>query len=245
MAAGSGVLALVGGDEFKPGNEPHDTLLIESARELGADRSAFVVASAAARHDPDAVVATARAWFASLGATVEELPLRTRRQADDPAIVALAASGSLFYLAGGDPGLVVRVLEGTPAWAAIVDAWRRGAALAGSSAGAMALGALTLIRARHPGDARRDARPALDIVPGIAVAPHFETFGHRWVPEARGAVATAGGVIVGIDERTAAVWTDGAWRALGAGAVTVIGDGQQAFRDGAAIEGLPAPATGR
>jgi cyanophycinase len=236
------VLALVGGDEFMPGNEQQDELLVREARRLGAGRQAFVIASAAVRQAPDQAVATARAWFAGLGLEIEELPLRTRRQGSDPGIVEQASRGGLFYLAGGDPGLVVRLLEGTPAWSAAVDAWRGGAILAGSSAGAMAMGSWTLLRARHPGDARRDARPALGLVRGIAVAPHYETFGHRWVPEALPAVRAAGGQIVGIDERTAAVWQDGVWSVVGPGAVTVVAGDIHRFEPGE--RGLPLPEPG-
>ncbi len=58
-----------------PSNEPQDELLIRS---FGRHRQAFVIATAATRQDPDRAVATATDWFASLGLTVEELPLRTR-----------------------------------------------------------------------------------------------------------------------------------------------------------------------
>lgn len=238
-----GVLALVGGDEFKPGNEPQDELLVRTAESLGTERPAFIVASAAARQDPDRAVATARNWFAGLGLVVEELPLRTRRQGSDSGIAEQARSARFVYLAGGDPGLVVQLLASTPAWAAIVDAWRAGAVLAGSSAGAMAMGSWTLIRARHPGDVRRDARQALELLAGIAVAPHFDTFGHRWVPEALPAVRAAGGRILGLDERTAAVWADGEWRAMGAGGVTLIGDSVRRFAAGEHGLPLPSPAT--
>lgn len=236
---GPGALALVGGDEFKPGNEPQDELLIREAGRSGLRGPAFIVASAAARHDPDRAVATAQAWFAGLGLEVEELPIRTRRQAADPAIVDLARQARFVYLAGGDPGLVVRLLEGTPAWAALLDAWRAGAVLAGSSAGAMALGSWTLIRARHPGDVHRDARPALGLVAGIAVAPHFETFGHRWIPEALPTIRGAGGRILGLDERTAAVWLAGDWRILGAGGATLIDGSTRRFAAG--DRGVPLP----
>jgi cyanophycinase len=239
-----GPLALVGGDEFRPGNEPQDELLVRAAGAAKPDTPAFVIVSAAVRHEPDRAVATARAWFAGLGLEVAELPLRTRGQARDRGIVALAASGGFFYLAGGDPGQVVRILERSRAWEAIVDAWRRGAVLAGSSAGAMAFGSWTLVRARYPGDARRDARPALGLVPGLAIVPHFETFGHRWVPEAREPIAEAGGVLLGLDERTAAIWQDGEWRAHGAGAVTVIARDERRSASGQPIEGLPSPMTG-
>ena len=238
-----GPLALVGGDEFRPGNEAADRLLIDAVRATDPARPAFVVVSAVVRHDPDRAVATASAWFAGLGLTVEELPVRTRRQALDPAIAERAASGSFFYLAGGDPGVVVELLRDSLVWTAIVDAWRKGAVLAGSSAGAMAMGAWTLLRARRPGDAARQARPALGLVPGIAVAPHFGSFGATWVPSARPFLREHGGVLLGLDERTAAIWQAGRWTAVGEGTVTVI-DGASEHRAAAGepIEGLPGPA---
>jgi cyanophycinase len=141
---------------------------------------------------------------------------------------------------GGDPGLVASVLLGSEAWAAIARAWAGGAALAGSSAGAMALCEATLVRATWPDRRRRRPVPALGLVPGTAVLPHYDTFGERWIESAREAAPEL--VLLGLDERTAAVW-DGAWRAAGAGAVTVIVEGERRrFETGSRIEGLPDPA---
>src|SRR6185436_14044427 len=106
-----------------------------------------------------------------------------------------------FYLTGGDPGLVVDVLRDSPVWRAIAAAWRRGAALAGSSAGAMALGEWTLIRKAYPGHAQRRSKPALDLVAGVAVVPHFDTFGHRWVDSVLAVPPAEDVVIVGVDTR--------------------------------------------
>ena len=59
------------------------------------------------------------------------------------------------------------------------------------------------------------------------------------------AIAGAYVVLLGIDERTAALWEAGSWRALGDGGVTVITCGDRNhFASGEAIEGLPAPSTG-
>ena len=135
--------------------------------------------------------------------------------------MAAAERGKLFYLVGGDPGIVPKILDGSPVWDAIVAAWRGGAALAGSSAGAMALGEWTLIRDRMPGDDRRRYADALGLLPGVAVLPHFDTFGHRWVDSAL-AGAPEGAVLLGPDERTGAVWHGHRWRVLGDGSVTVI-----------------------
>ncbi len=135
-----------------------------------------------------------------------------------------------------------KTLADTPLWEAIVDAWRAGAVLAGSSAGAMALCEWTLVRERMPGDDRRRYLPALGVVRGVAVLPHFETFGHRWVDSAIAAAPRDDVLLLGPDERTAAVWQDGSWRALGAGGVTVIAHGERRrFESGEAIDGLPQP----
>jgi len=204
---------------------------------------AYVVATAAARHRPELAVANAQRWFAALGLEVEELPATTRSLAKSPEIAARAREGHFFYLVGGDPGIVPTVLADTPVWEAIVAAWRGGAALGGSSAGAMAIGAWTLIRDRMPGDERRRYRAALGLVPRIAVVPHLDAFGGTWIDGAIGAMPEKDTVLLGLGERTAAVFAVGTWRAYGPGAVEVItADGRETFRSGDVVEGLPSPA---
>jgi cyanophycinase len=233
-----GPLALVGGDELNPGNEPQDRVLVEAA----GDGPAFVLATAAGRQRPEMAVANAVRWFGGLGLEVRHLPATTRTQAKARSNIEAARGGRFFYLVGGDPGLVPKTLADTPLWDAIVEAWRDGAALAGSSAGAMALGEWTLIKERMPGDDRRRYAPALRLVPDAAVLPHFETFGHRWVESALAAAPNDDSILLGIDERTAAVWRSGAWTALGDGGVTVIARGAaRRFASGEPIVGIPAP----
>jgi cyanophycinase len=143
---------------------------------------------------------------------------------------------------GGDPGLVPQVLAGTPSWEAIVEAWSNGAALAGSSAGAMAFGEWTLIRDRMPGDDRRRYRQALGLIAGIAVVPHFDTFGTRWVDASLEAAPLDDVILLGLDERTAAVFVDGRWRVEGASSVRLITRAQRnVFGSGEEIRGLPRP----
>jgi cyanophycinase len=238
-SSGPGPLALVGGDELNPGNESQDEVLVAAA----SGGPAFVLATAAGRQRPDLAVGNARAWFKGLGLDVEELPAIHRSDVTSQKNAERAGMGCFFYLVGGDPGLVPKTLADTPLWEAIVEAWREGAALAGSSAGAMALGEWTLIRDRRPGDARRRYRPALSLVPRIAVIPHFDRFGERWVD---GALAGAPGdevVLVAVDERSAALWRNGVWQAFGPGGVTIITrSDQRRFAAGERIAGIPQPA---
>ena len=113
--AGPGPLALIGGDELKPGNEPQDRMLVEAA----GTGPAFVLATAAGRQHPEQAVANAVRWFGTLGLQVRELPATRRSDATAAANVARARAGGFFYLVGGDPGLVPKTLAGTPLWESI------------------------------------------------------------------------------------------------------------------------------
>ena len=231
------MLALVGGDEFNPGNQDQDRILADAAR----PGPAFVVPTAAARQDPKASVRHATSWFKQFGLELQELPALKRTDANSKELADLARTGGFFYLVGGDPGLVAQVLRESRVWTAIFEAWLLGASLAGSSAGAMALCSHSLIRATWPNRFTRRPTEALGLVPDTAVLPHFETFGNRWIESAERELP--GTTLLGIDERSAAVWMKDEWHAHGPGAVTVIkGSKTDRFAAGTIISGLHAPA---
>jgi cyanophycinase len=231
-----GLLALVGGDEFNPGNEEHDRVLAAAAR----PGAAYVVPTAAARQKPEQSVSHAKAWFRQFGVELEELAVLKRADARSAALAERARTGGLFYLVGGDPGWVAEVLRGSLVWAAMFEAWRNGAALAGSSAGAMALCSHTLVRAKWPNHVNRRPADALGLLPRTAVLPHFDTFGHKWIQSAQAAAPDL--CLLGIDERSAAVWDGAGWLAAGPGAVTVINGAKVArFTSGEQVSGLRRP----
>lgn len=240
--AGPGLLALIGGDEFHPGNEPHDEILAASARGRGP---AYVVATAAARSRPDAAVRHAATWFRQFDLDVVELRAYTRAQAQASTTAAAASRAGFVYMTGGDPGLVSSVLRATPAGDAIIAAWRNGAVLAGSSAGAMALCEHVLVRQTFPGSTDRRPVSGLAVVPNAAVLPHHNTFGTRWFPSARAALPDA--VLIGIDERTCALWETGEWRCLGSGGITVYpgGEARHQYGPGDVVNGIPEPHPGQ
>jgi cyanophycinase len=231
-----GVLALVGGGEFMPGNEEQDSMLAAAAK----PGPAFVVPTAAGRQQPELAVAHATGWFTQFGLHLQELPVLKRTDANSKALAEVARTGGFFYLVGGDPGLVVQVLHSSRVWAAIFEAWREGSVLAGSSAGAMALCSHTLIRAGWPNRFNRRPTDALGVVPDTALMPHFDTFGHRWVESAQRELP--GKTLLGVDERSAAMWIDEGWRAAGPGGVTVInGKNAASFKSSMKIVGLGSP----
>jgi len=154
-----GPLALHGGGEFLPGDEPFLTRLLELAAVAAAARggsSATVrvelLTTAVARHRPDMAFAVGSAAFERVAAAARDsLPtvrVRHARVVDattaaDVDVAERLATADLVYLPGGDPDAVLEILAGTPTWRSVEAARSRGAVVAGASAGAMALGEQT------------------------------------------------------------------------------------------------------
>ena len=196
------------------------------------------------RSHPEAAARHATAWFRQFDLDVVELRAYTRAEAQAQTTAEAASHAAFIYITGGDPGLVASVLRETPVGDGLIAAWRNGAVLAGSSAGAMALCEHVLVRQRFPGSADRRPVAGLAVVPNAAVLPHHDTFGRRWFPSARAALPEA--VLIGIDERTCALWEAGEWRCLGPGGITVYHDSDASvrYRSGDTVSGIPTPLSG-
>ena len=201
MGNGPGPVALVGSGEYLPVMEPVERRLL-----LGRPPVYVQLATASAPEGPASVGrwhALGRASAERLGVTQVVVPVVDRISADDPALASLIAGAGLVYLSGGNPPFLATTLLGTRVWAAIEEAWQGGAALAGCSAGAMALtGQVPDIR--HP---LRDPVPGLGVVPQLSVLPHFDRFAGR-LPDlvlTRLSNPPPGVTAVGIDEDTAIV----------------------------------------
>ena len=215
-----GPIALVGSGEFLPAMEAVDAALLD-----GRPPKAVFLPTAAGLEGPDRVdywVGLGIEHYRRLGVAPVPLRVVTRADADDPDNVAPLAGAGLVYLSGGNPGYLADTLRDTPVFDAVLAAWRAGAALAGCSAGACALTALAF-------DTRNGAvRPGLAVVPEFVVLPHFDQI-ERWSPgivDRSLAALEPGQTLVGIDEETALVSTDGGWRVEGARHVwTIDADG--------------------
>jgi cyanophycinase len=213
-------LALVGGGEWQDGCT-FDRELIDAvdAKEV------LVLPTASAYEHPEHLVETAQTWFGALGISVRALMVLARPDADDAANVEAVKAARFVYLAGASPMHLRSVLKDTPLWDAMREGWNAGAALAGSSAGAMVLcdpmvdqrgGAFTL---------------GLGLLEGVAVVPHHDTWSEEKSHRTQ-QLAPKGLVVAGVDEGTALVRdSEGSWRAAGAGKVTVWRDGHDVGLD--------------
>ena len=227
-----GPVALVGSGEYLP-------VMTEVEAGLIAGRQPRYVQlpTAAGQEGPGSL-----ARWVGLGAEqaerigVEAVPVMAidRVSADDPQLAALVSGAGLIYLSGGSPPYVADTLRNTQVWSAIVREWEAGAALAGCSAGAIAL-------TDWVPDIRRPEAPArqgLGVVKGLRVLPHFDRMA-RWAPKMADSIASVlppGVALIGVDEETAIV-SDGSdfrrWVVHGRQAAWVFGPaGGQPFRHG-------------
>ncbi|HEX2780138.1 MAG TPA: cyanophycinase [Gemmatimonadaceae bacterium] len=131
----SGTLVLIGG-ACSPDGEALGTFVEMSGGREGGRIVGFTTASG----DP---MASAIAWRNDLkvaGATNVEIPIVDRRDvAQDRAIAKLVSEANGIFLGGGDQVHLVATIGGSRVGNAIRDAYRRGAVVCGTSAGAAAL----------------------------------------------------------------------------------------------------------
>ncbi len=214
-----GPLALVGSGEYLPVMAPIEADLI-----AGRPARYVQLATAAVPDGPEVV----RRWHDlgaaqadRLGVEAVVVPVVDRASANDPANAALVAGAGLVYLSGGNPTFLADTLRDSAVWSAILDAWRAGAALAGCSAGAMALTSW-VPSLRHP---RGGGVAGLGLLANLRVIPHFDAFLAR-MPDvaARFVLPNDDGVtLLGIDEETALVGGPTPWTVRGRQSVWRLG----------------------
>ena len=204
---------LVGGNEFRPDCVPIDRELLRLASHAPA--RVLIVPTAAARERPELAVQTGVSHFTALGATASGLMAIRRVDWENDEPVGAVDDADIIYFTGGDPGYLVRTIRDTAVFEAIRQRCEAGAVLAGSSAGAMVLGAY--LRERAGGWSE-----GLSVVPGVAVLPHFSPRS-RPDPSYLRLGLPDDVVILGIAEATGCLMrSNGRWDVVGRGSVHVI-----------------------
>ena len=208
-------IALIGGEEFRPGCEELDRAILASVE---AERPRLLVLPTAAAHENPAMAASNGVrYFSELGADAAPLMVLDRSDAEDEALAAEVETADVVYLTGGNPANLLDTLQGTLLLRGMTDAHQRGAVLAGSSAGAMVMGAWMRFRGW---------REALGIAGSIAALPHHERARPESVATELAADAPSGlAAVLGIDARTGCLGTADGWLVMGAGQVVVYQGG--------------------
>jgi cyanophycinase len=233
MARSTGPVALVGSGEFLEVMTAVDAGLL-----AGRPKKVAVLPTAASLEGEERVgwwLDLARRHYGAMGVECVPVPVSSRADAADAGLAGLVEGAGLVYLSGGDPHHLASTLRGSLVWDAVLAAWHGGAALAGCSAGAMALtsGAPPDL---GPGGSRRHREGpegaegdvganGLGVIGNLAVIPHFDLLERRgggivgwfrsWQPP--------GTTLVGVEDETALVGTAEGWRVEGRGGVWVFG----------------------
>lgn len=216
-----GPLALLGGNEHRDGCEAIDRWLMDRVGRSQVRVTVIPAASPAARLP--ATAALARNYWTELGADVT-VAVPTDGPMS-PQVASALAEPDIIVLTGGVPGRLVRMLGASPVWERVLELWRNGTALSGSSAGAIGLFTWRL--------AFRAPRP-LQVVPGLGplrdyvCVPHFDRFVgsspvmQPWVRRRERGLRGLG--ILGLDEGTALIAHGDHHQVCGRGSVTVINE---------------------
>jgi cyanophycinase len=219
MSAAPGPVALVGGGEWTDGCTFDRDLLTSTSATID---EVVVLPTGAAYENPGKLVGRATDWFAGMGVRVVEAPVLTRRDALDRGIAEVVRAARFLYLAGPNAMHLRSVLKDSPVFEAVLTAWRGGAVLAGTSAGADVLCDPMV-------DARGGAfTVGLGVLPNLAIIPHANTWSHEKIHRTV-ALVPKGITLAAVPEATALIrGTDGAWSVTGVGAVDVWAGGRPA-----------------
>ena len=208
----AGLIALVGGDEFRRYCVDMDRAILAAT---GKEQARVVVLPTAAVNGPVKAAHDGVTHFTGLGGNGQPLMILDGEQANDPDMVQRLAEADVIYFTGGNPNHLLETLEDSRLLAAILEAVEGGAILAGSSAGAMVMGSVM----RRP---RADEWvTGLGIAEGICVLPHHERSNPDQVAEQIQERLSDSLTILGIDAQTACLGSAGDWRVTGHGKVTV------------------------
>ena len=226
----SGTLALVGGGEWQDGTRDLDAALLEAS----GGSEVLVLPTAAAYEHPERVEDRAAAYFAKLGARVRALPVLHRTEAESADVAETVRDARFISFCDGSPLHLRSVLKGSALFDALLAAYRSGAVLAASGAGATVLCDPMV-------DPRGGAYTVgLGVVAGVAIFPyHGSAAAHLRERSIELLPSTA--VLAGVDEGTALVREPGAkWSVAGPGQVTLYKDGKSEVLDAGAKD-IPLP----
>lgn len=230
-----GVVGLLGSGEFLPWAADVDRWLLEHAGD--GDGSVAIMPTAAAPEGDamfDEWAAKGLAHYRAMGVEARVVPLKTRADANDDAVVAQIEGASLMFFSGGNPMYLANTLRDTAIWRRILERVAAGAAVAGCSAGACIFGEIA------PDSTTEDMHdafrhPGLAVFPGIVFGAHWDQL-DTYYPDLRGIAIRSmpdGMRMVGIDEDTAMVTDGDDWTVFGSGGVHVYeGEGALSYTAG-------------
>ena len=248
-------LLVIGGAEDKVGRV---TILRRFVR-LAGGRSSRIVVIPTASSLADEVVEVYSTVFSRLGCPhVTSVNPSSRQESASEALVEQINQATGVFISGGNQLKLSQLIVGTPLGDALLAAHRRGAVVAGTSAGASIMSQFMISMGEEgvtPRQRSSQLTQGLGLVPDVIIDQHFDQ--RSRYGRLLSLVASSPSLLgMGIDEDTAAEITNGTTlTVVGSGAVFVVDarnaqtDAHEARRDapllvtGAVVHSLPYGAT--
>jgi cyanophycinase len=218
-ASGEGTLVIIGGHEDHEGDK---VILKEVASRVPNGK---LVLATVASHEPEGYLEKYQASFAALGVRqVTELYVEDRTEANDEAKLKALDGVEAVFFSGGDQLRITSQIGGTPIFERVMEIYRAGGVIAGTSAGASMMSDTMLVKGTSGASSRvGDVRmaPGLGLLPNTIIDQHFAERGR--IGRLIGAVSQNPRELgIGIDEDTAIVVEGDEFRVIGSGAVYLV-----------------------
>ncbi|HUD38578.1 MAG TPA: cyanophycinase [Streptosporangiaceae bacterium] len=216
---GAGRLLIIGGAEDRCCGAG----VLERFAELCGGAEARIVVITTATGAPDLALAEYEQVFRKLGVQhVSELPISGRADADSPAAAEALDNATGVFFSGGDQSRL-QALVGSQLNEQLAKRLADGLMIAGTSAGATALGRTMILGGNGPEVSTATVRtgPGLGLMGRMLIDMHFGERGR--LSRLLSAVALDPDRLgVGIDENTAICASQGTFEVLGSGVVSVV-----------------------
>ncbi len=220
--ARAGHLLIIGGAEDKLRQRQILARFISLAG--GADAKIVVISTASSLGDEATDLYLS--LFRQMGVTdVRGMRPLVREDANDPRLVSMLDDATAVFMTGGNQLRLSSVIGGTALGRALTERHRRGAVVAGTSAGASAIASHMVAfgtSGATPKQRMTQMSAGLGLLPGVLIDQHFEQ--RNRIGRLLALVAQSPALLgLGIDEDTAAlVSPGGVLEVIGKGSVTIL-----------------------
>jgi cyanophycinase len=218
----AGHLLIIGGAEDKLRQRQILTRFVS----LAGGQQAKVAVISTASSLGDEATSMYRSIFNAMGiADVRGLRPLSRAEANDRALSEMLEGATGIFMTGGNQLRLASVVAGTLLGRTIVERHRRGAVVAGTSAGASAISSYMVAfgtSGTTPKQRMTQLSAGLGLLPGVVIDQHFEQ--RNRIGRLLALVAQSPSLLgIGIDEDTAAlVSPSGTLEVIGKGSVTIL-----------------------
>lgn len=239
MSEKNGHLVIIGGAEDKEG----ECEILRRFFQLSGGRKANIAILSTASTDPD-TGEQYRQIFEGMGASeVSVLAVHNREVANQAQYRQIFAKQTGIFFTGGDQLRITGILGGSVLGKALINSYREGAVIAGTSAGAAAMSETMLVGGADDATPSKEIiriAPGLGLLKDAVIDQHFAQRGR--IGRLLAVVAHNPYIVgIGIDEDTAII-VDGAgeFEVIGSGTVTIV-DGLQVTHSNVSESSLDQP----